>query len=124
MLMDSELLPVYEGAINNNPESIYIIADAYRFGRGVPQNDKIANVWYEKLINHSDLPFVEYEYCYFIAGDAAYDRNDYKLAYERYNQSIKLFVEKFGDKLAICKMDEINFFDSYYHVKILAEAGC
>lgn len=124
MLMDSQLLPVYRKAVANEPKAILKMADAYRFGEGVPKNGKEANQWYEKLIHFDDLPFVDYEYCYFIAGDAAYDRQDYRLAYERYNLSLRLFVQKFGVPAALDKLSEFNFFDSYYHVKVLAEANC
>ena len=55
MIIDSNLLPIYKKALNNDPESIFKIADAFRFGQGVAQNHKVANQWYEKLINFENL---------------------------------------------------------------------
>jgi len=124
MLMDEKLLPIYKAALENNPEAIYKIADSYKFGIGVPQSHTIAHTWYEKLLAFENLPFVEYEYCYFIAGAAAYDRNEFKLAYERYNKSLNLFVQKYGVQEGFEKMNTFEFFDTYYHVKLLSDANC
>lgn len=124
MLIDANLLPTYQKALKDNPKAILKIADAYKFGEGVPQNQKIAHTWYEKLLNFKNLPFVEYEYCYSLAASAAYDRNDFKLAYKRLNKSINLFVKKYGVNTAMEKLNEFDFFDSYYKVKILNDADC
>lgn len=124
MLIDANLLPIYTKALKNDPEAILKIAIAYKFGEGVPQNDKIAYTWYEKLLRFKNLPYVEYEYCYSLAARAAYNRKDFQLSYKLYNKSIKLFVKKYGVERAMEKLNEFDFFDSYYHVKILKDAGC
>lgn len=124
MLIDAELLPTYKKALDNDPEAVLKIADAYKFGQGVTQNHSISHEWYEKLLSFEDLPFVEYEYCYALAGTAAYDRKEYQLAYQRYNESLKRFVQKYGVETGFDKMNAFEFFDTYHHVKLLAQAGC
>lgn len=123
MLMDVKLLPIYKKALNNDPESILKIADAYKFGEGVPQNDKTSHFWYEKLLSFKNLPYVEYEYCYTLGAKAAYERKQYKLAYKRLCKSIQLFVRKHGAIAAIDKLNEFNFFDTYYHIKVLNDSN-
>ncbi|WP_461137390.1 hypothetical protein, partial [Spirosoma terrae] len=99
MLMDSDLLPIYKKALNNDPEAILKFGEILQTGKGIVNDDAKAAEWYEKLLSfRKKIDFVDYALLYYWGAIAAWNRQDNKTALKRLKKSYVLFLEKYPDE--------------------------